>query len=766
MGMGMADSAETKLEEEAAVVGDRYELLSMLGTGSMGVVYRVRDRELDEVVALKLVQSHLVTDDDALARFRTEVKLARRVTHLNVARTFDIGKHGNDSFLTMEYVEGASLAAMLISGGPLSFERTVDVATQVCAALGAAHAVDVVHRDLKPGNVMWTSNGRAVVTDFGIACLRAEASPSSEVVGTPAYMAPEQLLAEGSIDGRADIFGLGALVYVLLTNERPFAAARTADGWAARLSGPAPDPRRVRADVPDALADTVMRCLAPDREARFAKIGDVAAALAELSSTRVAPPVRKVRVVAPGLERRPGVRTVAMMPFHNAGAASDAYLADGFTHDLVDALGRVRALNVRAVSASPGGNTDARAVARRLGADAVVEGSVFRIGESVRVTARVVAVENDLQLWGARLTRPFADLLATGDDVASSIAGALTAARDAPLRASADPVAVDFYLRARAIYHEYSPNRLDAPVLFEKALALAPDDPTILAAYALALVRGLGPFGTRDMTIEHARARAAAERAASVAPHLAEGHLALARVRFDDAELAAAARSLARALDISPRNADAIWLWGWMHAEIGDLAMAIARLDDAAVLDPRMGMLRLEVMRAHALLGNWRAVDALGAIEPKPAAIYATLVHKVRLFTWRRDVAAVQAIANQGLPADYKTLTEFVSSTLQGRMTDGLADILAGAADVTKDVPRLHAFAHQIMCEYRAYGDERGAALDHLEASDGARLFDINWLDRCPLLEDLRADPRFRAVRARVAERAEAGLHALREIDG
>jgi serine/threonine-protein kinase len=373
-------------------------------------------------------------------------------------------------------------------------------------------------------------------------------------------MAPEQLLAEGSIDGRADIFALGAMLYVLLTNERPFAPASRPDGLTTRLTGPPPDPRRVRADIPDALAEIVGRCLAPDREARFAKVEDVAAALAQLSSTRVAPAARKVRVVAPGLERRPGVRTVAVVPFHNAGAPTDAYLADGFTHDLVDALGRVKALHVRAIGAvsgagaAPGETAGALDLARQLGADAVVEGSLFRIGDSVRVSGRVVAVENDLQLWGARMTRPFAELLAVGDDVAAAIAAALTAARDAPLRASADPVAVDFYLRARASYHEYSPTKLEAPALFEKALELAPDDPTILAGYAMALVRGLGPFSTRDRTREHACARAAAERAASVAPHLAEGHLALARGRFDDAELAAAARSLSGARSISRRG--------------------------------------------------------------------------------------------------------------------------------------------------------------------------------------------------------------------
>ena len=765
----MEDANETRVEKGAVFIGERYRLLSMLGAGSMGVVYKVRDQELDEVVALKLLQSDVVAKSDAIARFRTEVKLARRVTHSNVARTFDIGKHGDDAFLTMELVEGASLAAKLADEGPFPVERVVDIGIQVCAGLAAAHAVDVVHRDLKPANVMWTPNGRAVITDFGVACLRAERAAGLDVVGTPAFMAPEQLVAEPSIDGRADIFAFGGMLYNVLTNERPFSSAAMPLGSKERLTAAAPDPRRVRADVPDALAAIVVRCLASDRTVRYPSIEEVGAALAALPSSSAHVVTRRQRIVAPPGERRPGVRTVAVVQFHNPGAPTDAYLAAGFTHDLADALGRINVLNVRAVDATATGGGEPSAgvkLAAQLGADAVVEGSVFRIADSVRVTARVVAVENGLQLWGGRMTRPFAELLAVGDEVAAGVAAALTAACDAPLRPSADPVAVDLYLRARASYHEDSRGAKEAPALFERALEHAPDEPTILAGYALALARGTGPFDQREQTVEHERAGAVAERAVSVAPHLAEAHLALARIRYDDAELAATARSLKRALDISARSADAFWMWGWMHAEIGDLALAIARFQHAVDLDPRMTLLPIEMMKVHALLGSWAAVDALGAVAPKNALRYAMLAQRLRLAMWRRDAAAVRAMASESGPTGFTGIDDIITTVVEGRMTAALSDVFAAAAHACRDVPRRLAFTHQLATEYRAFGYERDEALAHLEAADGARLFDINWLDRCPVLDDLRSERRFQTVRAHVAERASAGLAALRDLDG
>jgi TolB-like protein len=760
---------ETQVEERAIVLGDRYKLLSLLGSGGMGSVYRVFDLELDEIVALKVLRRDLVTDERALGRFRSEVKLARRVTHVNVARTFDIGEHADEKFLTMEFVEGASLAAMLAEEGPLPNERVIEMTLQVCAGLAAAHAVDVVHRDLKPANVMRTPSGRTVITDFGIACARAESDAIPAIVGTPAFMAPEQLLGERSLDGRTDIFALGAMIYVLLTNERPFGGSTLAEALRIRLADAAPDPRRLRPNVPEPLAGVVMRCLAADRNDRFATVADVAAALGKIAVQDATAQGLRARIVDPGLAPRPGLRTVAVVPFRNAGASADAYVAQGFTADLVDALGATPALRVRstgAVAEAHDPEASLREIGHRLGVDAIVEGSLFRVADSVRVSARLLAVENDLQLWGARMTRPFSELLAVGDEVAGAVAAALTAARDAPLRASTDPVAIDLYLRARATYHDDWRGEKLSPGLFERALERAPDDPTLQACYAMALSRGMGPLSAGDRLAEHTRARIAAERAVSAAPHLAEAHLALSRVRYDDAEIAAAARSLRQALHISPSNAEAHWLWGWMHAELGDVRFGIERLTVAGRLDPRMSVTVIERLRAHALLGEWDRVDELYAAPSSESTLYPRLIHRARLLMWRGDVAAVQQLADAGIPTSLPVLRDVVESILRGRMTPALVELFGRAMEAAKDVPRSHCFAIQLACEYRAFGGEREEALALLETADASHLFDINWLDRCPVLRALHVEPRFQAVRARTAARAAVGLAVLRELEG
>ena len=199
-------AASVSLDLTAPLLGDRYELLGLIGVGGMGSIYRARDRELDEVVALKMLRTDLVSSPAILERFRREVKLARRVTHRNVARVFDIGEHDGDKFLTMELVDGESLGALVAREGALPFARVVEIVSGICAGLTCAHAAGVVHRDLKPDNVLLASDGRVVLTDFGIARAFTDGGAGSTMgllVGTPAYMAPEQVEGQREIDARA-----------------------------------------------------------------------------------------------------------------------------------------------------------------------------------------------------------------------------------------------------------------------------------------------------------------------------------------------------------------------------------------------------------------------------------------------------------------------------------------------------------------------------------------------------------------------------------
>ncbi|MFW6087543.1 MAG: serine/threonine protein kinase, partial [Myxococcota bacterium] len=250
------------------VFADRYRILRSLGRGGMGAVYQAEDRHVGDVVALKLITMPGALDSKTVERFRREVRLARRITHRNVARIHDLESYQGVHFLTMEFVEGDDLERRLADKGPFSPKRAARCAAEICEALAAAHEAEVVHRDLKPGNVLLETSGRVVVTDFGIArpIGEGEGAAVTGVIGTPTYMAPEQVQGH-AVDERADLYALGILLYEMLVGEPPFCESTAIATAMARLQQPVPDPRK-RADVPDTLADLVRCCLQREPDAR------------------------------------------------------------------------------------------------------------------------------------------------------------------------------------------------------------------------------------------------------------------------------------------------------------------------------------------------------------------------------------------------------------------------------------------------------------------------------------------------------------------
>ncbi|MBL8979325.1 MAG: serine/threonine protein kinase, partial [Gemmatimonadetes bacterium] len=264
------------------VFAGRYEIKSVLGQGGMGVVYRAVDRELDEQVAIKLLHGEMVRRDASLLeRFKQEIRLARRITHPNVVRTHDMGEAAGLYFITMEFVEGTSLDDLIRKRGKLPVGVTLTVARQLLRALEAAHAQGVVHRDIKPQNMIVDAQGFLKVMDFGIARLADNSkglTMDGAVVGTPDYMAPEQLLGR-EVDGRADIYATGAVLFQCLTGERLFPADSLPTLIMKQVEEPARDPRTLSPEVPPALAQAILKALAKDPAARFQTAHDFAVAL-------------------------------------------------------------------------------------------------------------------------------------------------------------------------------------------------------------------------------------------------------------------------------------------------------------------------------------------------------------------------------------------------------------------------------------------------------------------------------------------------------
>jgi eukaryotic-like serine/threonine-protein kinase len=728
------------------VLADRYELLGLLGSGGMGTVYRARDLELDELVALKMLKERMWSSAGALERFRSEVKLARRVTHRNVARTFDIGEHGGGKFLTMEFVDGQMLRTVLSGSRYLPLADVVRIGTDICAGLSAAHAAGVLHRDLKPENVIVARDRGAVITDFGIARALAHSESSrtaGEVAGTPDYMAPEQL-ENGPLDERTDVYALGVVLFELLTGVLPWEEESPVKAAMARLRERPPDVRTRRSSLSEAVSSLVARCLSTRREDRFASAAHVAEALMQIGVTPMSTPSL---APAPRPPRSPPRATLAALPLAHTGGQK-AYLAESVTDDLVELLGAMP--DILVVHAPPT-TLEPRAAGRALGVQAVLAGTFACRDDRIEVSLSMTTVEDGFEIWARSFERPVGELLAIADDAAGSIARALSShVTTSPRSLPTDPHAYDLYLRGRSVFLRgwYDASGESIRLLGE-AHARSPDNPTLAAAYARALARAYGV----DLAGDGRAATEAAERAVALDPSRAEGRLALALMHLYRGDGLGAASELARANAAAPSDTDVLELLGRLQSEVGPLDEALAHLEVVLAREPTFAEARYTATRAHALLGDWARAEALLGPEPiDPAGRVPHLLTRARLLLWRADRRGAAELGRRFAeihagPRERATAALFLEVAARGTVTEGDVARLSVLFPTGASTPqRRAAFNAQIRTEMLLAGGARDAALVALSDCDANGLLDLMWLERCPLLVSLRDAPELQGV--------------------
>jgi serine/threonine protein kinase len=773
-------SASVSFEAAADRIADRYEILGLIGSGGMGNVYRVRDLELDEVVALKFLRRELLDSPGVLDRFRQEVKLARRVTHANVARTFDIGEHAGEKFLTMEFIDGSSLGVLLARDGALRETQVIEIGLALCAALAAAHGAGVIHRDLKPDNILLDLGGRVVVTDFGIACARSDAVQTlGRIVGTPTYMAPEQVQGLQDLDGRVDIYALGAVLFELLAAAPAWSGDSFIAVAARRLHEPPPDVRSRKPGISAALAAVVQRCLAMRREDRYQSADELAAALRSVRDARV--PSGELVLPRSDPQDR-SARTVAVLPFRNTGGADEEYIADELTDDLIDALSSLRELRVRPRRALPQSlplAADLTTIGRELDVQVVVEGSVRRRDGMIRISARALSVSEGLQLWARRFERPAQEVLAINDEVARSVAEALCASSNAPRRvAPASPEAVLLYLRARqTLRHGWTGlgNLTTAVELFERGLALAPDDIGMLAGYAMARARQLnystGPELAPNSAFE------LASRAITLAPHLGEPWLALATVHFTTSNWSAAARALRTALNRSPGLQKAHEMLAAIEVEVGCEARGLKRYEQVLALDPGSWPTRVALAYVYSLLDRDDAVAAiLFPASPLPRATVPEEAsdYRARQFCLNRFESYRRRSTTNSQRTGFDAAIA-IADTLASRWAVALANawerrvvepemlvLTQRVVESSRVGSRFRPLVLQCEAELFGFLGDGPRAIAAIARAVDSNLYDILWLDRCPLLDCARLQPEFASLRAQVEVRA-AEVRAILE---
>jgi serine/threonine-protein kinase len=743
----------------------RYRTEAVLGEGGMGAVYRAVDTQVGDTVALKT----LITAADhpaAIERFRREVRLARKITHPNVARIHDLGEHGGMLYLTMEYVRGRDLQRILESEGKLTPPRAIAFLLPVASALAEIHKAGVVHRDLKPANVLVEESGRVVLADFGVA--RAEEDRSDSVrtagpIGTPLYMAPEQVTG-GAITPRTDLYAFGLLLYELLTNEVPFVEATSLATALARLQRPPPDPRLV-APVPDVIAEVVLACLTIDPAGRPASAADLELALRVADCGKGATlPMQLLKTEAFEPNRRPGTispgdRALAVLPFQYRGPSEDDYLGDALTEELIDRLSTTRGLRVLAAGATQKfkDDRDPTSVGKALGVDVIVDGTVQTAGGRVRVTARLCDARSGRQLWNERFDGAFADVFELQDRVGKKIAESMRVGLNTTsVSGDLPPEAVENYLRARKKLREARPHT--AIELLDQCLAVAPEFGPAHAARAMAAIRAWFLPGSHS-TDWQAVAGASVERALACAPGLAETHLAAAMHAMHDARFADAARSTERALDIAPTYPEAHEYLGRLQCETGRTEEGLRRLRLAIDLDPTAGFSWIDLARVERLLGNLEvSKDAMRRAESVfPATHAPIIVSQARFAAWDRDFDTMRRIAAEATAASpaYEFLRIYVFTAI-GQVPYDVA--IASIDNTVKSFPnsRFRSVALQLSCETLSIGGLIEPALEYLKIAADDCLIDIVWLERCSALDALRSDARFGPIVDQVRARAQS----------
>ena len=537
-------------------LGGRYRVEGELGSGGMATVYQARDQRHDRSVAIKVLHPEVAASVDS-ARFLAEIHTTAQLSHPNILPLFDSGSDDGTLYYVMPLVLGESLRARLEREGTLETSEALRITREVADALGYAHANGVIHRDIKPENILLQS-GHALVTDFGIA--RAPGLTRSDrltgaglSVGTPAYMSPEQASADPHVDGRADQYSLACVLFEMLTGEPPFAGPSVDSILVRRFTRPPPRATSRRPDIARHLDGALFKAMARDPNERFASIERFIEALRT--------PTRPWSALTGATE------SVAVLPFANmSGDPENEFFGDGMAEEITNALAKVPGLRVAARTSSfmfKGKSHDLRAIGEQLNVNAVLEGSVRRVGNRVRITAQLVSVNDGYQLWSERYDRELTDIFMIQDEIATAIAGRLAAAlrnieAKSLVKASTSSIeAYELYLRARALMKHRGTALLTATEHLERAVALDPEFAQAFAYLGQALVLA-GFWGVLPPDQIGERAKAAATSALQHDPNLAAGFTACALVATCiefNADRATAAWD--RALELDPTDPEA-----------------------------------------------------------------------------------------------------------------------------------------------------------------------------------------------------------------
>jgi serine/threonine-protein kinase len=567
-----------------------YTIIQDLGGGGMGVVYKAEDTRLKPTVALKFLPPDLTRDPDAKQRFVLEAQAVSALQHPNICTIHDIDEtEEGQTFIVLAYYDGESLKEK-IQRGPLELPQGLSIGIDVCKGLAAAHDAGVIHRDIKPANVMTTETGEVIIIDFGLARLsgQAQLTKRGTTLGTLAYMSPEQMQGLPH-DHRTDIWALGAVLYEMVTGERPFKGTYEQAVLYSILNQDPEPMTHVRSGLPVELDLLVQKAMQKDPENRYRTLHDMLIDLQSVQATL------DVQHAGPG-EKPP--RSIAVLPFVNMSAdPENEFFSDGLAEELINSLTTIRGMRVVARTSAfsfKGKEIDIRDIGRKLNVDTVLEGSVRKSGDRLRITAQLVSVTDGYHIWSERYDRDITDISAIQDEISLAIVDKLkiqllgkekaTIVR----RSTQNPEAYSLYLRGRYYWNKRTTEAFRNSIgQFREAIAM---DPAFALAYA-GLADSYALLGDAGHTAippreAFAKARAAVQKAIELDETVAEAHTSLAHLMMHDFDWVGAEQEFKRAIALNPNYATTYHWYAFCLAQRGQSHQAITTMTRALELDP------------------------------------------------------------------------------------------------------------------------------------------------------------------------------------
>jgi serine/threonine protein kinase/Flp pilus assembly protein TadD len=616
----------------------RYEIRSQLGAGGMGEVYLAEDTKLHRRVALKILTAEFRQDSQRAARFLREAQAASALNHPNICTIHEINDDNDVPFIAMEYVEGETLLQSIKDEG-LDLAETLEIALQIADALAEAHAHGIVHRDIKPANIIINRRGQVKILDFGLAkkivVAKGEAetqqllSQAGMILGTVAYMSPEQ--ARGlALDERTDVWSFGVVLYEMLTGEKPFGGATTSDQLAAILRSEPEGLWKFNHEVPAELERIVLKTLRKTRDERYQSAKDLyadikqlrkdldLAAAREMSESRpvgvaVGPTSRENPPATSGATELGGrsvssgswapsfvaekLNSIAVLPFTNMSAdPENEYFCDGLAEELLNALAKIENLKVAARTSAfsfKGKNANVNEIGSTLGVNTVLEGSVRKSGNRLRITVQLINAADGYHMWSERYDSEMKDIFDVQDEITLAVVEALKVKLLGEEKAVVlkrhieNTEAYELYLKGRYYYNKHTTDGwLKGIEYFEKAIEIEPEYASAFAQIGLAYIT-LSFFGVFSPHQTLPRGKAVVTRALEIDEQSAEGHAALANILFYyEWDWAAAEREFKRAIELNPNDANTRWRLGLFLVSRERFVKAVKEGERAVALDP------------------------------------------------------------------------------------------------------------------------------------------------------------------------------------